>query len=174
MVKKKGTISGIYENEFVIIGIACHDHDYRLAHFLNKISNFNFIRYNDLMVYQKNNDNPLGFQFYYFDDTENCTNYHFIANRGTEGFLINEWNKIDYLLIVFGSIKKNNLKPIIKQIRKAPIVIAVQEMLITKKIEIDNLMTDLELHIIEIFKKEKEEQQKQKNKLKIQNSAFQH
>lgn len=167
MTKNRGIISANYENEFVIIGIACHLNDYRIVHFLNKISNFSFIRYNDLIVYQKNNETPLGFPFYYFDDTENCTTFHFISNRSPDGIMINEWKQIDFLLISFGAGNNIDLKAIIKQIRGIPNVLAVSEMPITKKINIELLITDVELHINEIIKKEKEEEKKLKEKLKI-------
>ena len=166
MVKKKGTLSGNYVNEYAIIGIACHLKYYRVAHFMNKISNFNFTRYDDLMVYQKNNDNPLGFPFYYFNDIESYTTFHLIANRSLDGIMVNEWKQMDYLLITFGATQNINMKSIMKQIRKIPSMLAVSEMPLTKKPDIENLMTDLELHLIEISKKEKEEDKKIINKLK--------
>ncbi len=169
MVKKKGIISGNYESEFAIMGIACHLNDYRIIHFLNKILDFNFIRYDDLMVYQKNNENPLAFPFYYFNDTETHTYFHFISNRSPDGIMINKWKQIDYVLVVLGSLHNIDLKSIIKQIKKIPNVLAVSEMPLTKKPEIENLMTDIELHVIEILKKEKEEEKKVINKLRVKN-----
>ncbi|MFZ4398727.1 MAG: IPExxxVDY family protein [Bacteroidales bacterium] len=166
MVKKKGTLSGNYANEFTIIGIACHIPEYRVVHFLNKISNFSFIRYNDLMVYKKNNEDPQGFAFYYFDDIENCATYHLISNRGSDGIMINEWKQIDFLLIASISNQNIKFKSIVTEIKKVPNVLAVSQMLPTKKIEIDNLLTDLELHINEIRKKEKEKDKEIANKLK--------
>jgi hypothetical protein len=167
MAKKKTSISGNYENEFSIIGIACHIPEYRIVYFLNQISNFNFSRYDDLMIVQKNDDHNLAFPFFYFEDSENSATFHLIANRAVEGFLINEWKQMDFLLIVFGSRKKPAIESIIKQIRKTPNVLAVTEMKITSKIGIDNLLTDIELHINEIHKKEKEKDKEIINKLRI-------
>ncbi len=167
MSKKKGTISGNYENEFVIIGIACHLNDYRLVHFLNKTLSFNFTRYDDLLIYQKNSEIPLGFPFYYFDDNESYTSFYFISNRNSDGIIINEWKQIDFLLIAFGSTNNIDLESIVKQIRKIPNVLLVSKMPFTKKNEFDILMTDIELHINEIIKKEKADENEAKKKLKI-------
>ncbi len=174
MAKKKGTLSGNYENEFSIIGVACHLNYYRIAHFLNKIPNFNFSRFDDIMIYQKNNENPLGFPFYYFYDIENLTSFHFIANRSIDGILINDWKQIDYLLITLGSDKNINLKSIIKQIKKIPNVLAASKMMIINKPDIENLMTDLELHLNEIYKREKEKEKEIMNKLRSNRFSYLH
>jgi hypothetical protein len=166
MAKKKGTLSGNYENEFSIIGIACHEKYYRIAHYLNKILNFNFTCYDDIMVFQKKIENSLGFPFYYFNDIENLTSFHLIGNRSTDGILISDWKQIDYLLIILGSVNNINLKSMINQIKKIPNVLAASEMITLNKPDIENLMTDLELHLIEISKKEKEKDKEVMNKLK--------
>jgi len=166
MAKKRGTISGNYENEFTIIGIACNLNEYRLAHFLNKVSNFNFIRFDDFKIEHKIQDIILSFPFYYFEDIESCTTYHFISNRTAEGIIIKEWNQLDYLLIAFGAVNNNFIENIIKQIRKIPIVMAASKIPPSKNAGIENFMTDLELHIIAILKRDKEKELEIKNKLK--------
>ncbi len=166
MAKKKESISGNYESEFAIIGIACHDFDYRVIHFLNKVSNFNFIRYDDFLIPTKGEENDEGFPFYFFNDSENYTSFHFIANRSADGILIKEWKQMDYLLVIFGSVHSLNIKSMIHEIRKLPIVLAATEMPRNYKIGVENLVLDIELHIIEIQRKEKEKERLAKNKLK--------
>lgn len=171
MVKKRGTISANYEYEFTIIGIACHIPEYRVVHFLNKISNFNFIRLDDLII-NKGEEEEFGFPFYFFKDIESGATFHLIANRFTERVLIKQWKQIDFLLIAFGSNHKVKTEEIVKEIRIIPNVIAVSEMPITKKLAIDNFMTDLELHINEIQKREKEKDKEISNKLRTNRYGF--
>ncbi|MCX6230707.1 MAG: IPExxxVDY family protein [Bacteroidetes bacterium] len=172
MATKKANISAAYENDFSVIGIACHLHDYRIVHFLNKIANFNFIRFDDLKVLQKNTETTLGFPFYYFNDTENYTCFYFISNRSIDGIMFNEMKEIDYFLFSVGSSHNINLKSLIKQIKKIPNVLAITEELNFNKTEIDNLMTDIELHITEIERIEREKELIAKSKISSARTKF--
>jgi hypothetical protein len=172
MATKKANISAAYENDFSVIGIACHLKDFRLIHFLNKILNFNFNRFDDINVMQKKSENPPNFPFYYFNDTENYVNLYLIPNIGADGILFNELKQIDFFLFIVGSDHNVNVKSIIRQIKKIPNVLAVTGELNFNKIEIDNLMTDIELHITEIERIKKEKENEAKSKISSSRTKF--
>jgi hypothetical protein len=172
MATKKVNISPAYENDFSVIGIACHLKDFRLIHFLNKISNFNFNRYDDLKVKEKHSETPPEFPFYYFNDTENYVNLYLISNISPDGILFNELKQIDFFLFIVGTDHNVNVKSIIKQIKKIPNVLAVTGELNFNKMELDNLMTDIELHITEIDRQKKEIEQQAKNKISSSRTKF--
>jgi hypothetical protein len=107
--------------DFSLIGISCHAKDYRLCWELNKILNIDLIRAKDYEITKKNV--KILFSFYEFIDQCNYLDFFFIANRSENGFLIPEQNKVDFFLMLRGSVSDSFSKEIIGKINSLSLVL---------------------------------------------------
>jgi hypothetical protein len=153
MALKKRTLTLESDCDFSIIGISCHIADYRFVHFLNKIRNFNFIRLDEFNFFVKSIEDSLKFPFYLFEDKENYTSYYIIANRSEDGILVNEWKMFDYLLISNSYLNDVKLKTLTSLLKNIPGVLAVSNLQINKKSDIENLLSDIEIYILNFNKR---------------------
>jgi hypothetical protein len=110
--------------DFVIIAITSPLKDYRLCYMINKGLNFNFIRDEDLQLDALNGHAKSFFSFfkYYWEASE--TEFFFIANKGTEGYLIPEMNKTDYIFMIKNYIDETDLDEIVLKLNKIPEIVA--------------------------------------------------
>lgn len=90
-----------YDFDFYLLGISCHEKDYRICWAINQALEINLSKEeNDIeVILKKSNRCSLHSTFTFFDeDTE--TEFRLIANRSTLGVLIPEKSQADYLLLV--------------------------------------------------------------------------
>jgi hypothetical protein len=160
MAIKKTKMSLSDNSEYTIIGISCHLSDFRFVHYLNKIRYFNFVRYADFDYEFKNQKEIFYFPLYYFDDKESYTSYYFIANRSEDGILMNEWKNFDFLLITKSILSEEKLKIFYSDIKKIPGILAVSQLHTTNKSEVNNLLTEVEIYVMEYLLLSKKEQNK--------------
>jgi hypothetical protein len=153
MALKKRTLTLESDCDFSIIGISCHIADYRFVHFLNKIHNFNFVRLDEFEFFVKSIKDSLKFPFYLFDDNENYTSYYVIANRSKDGILVNEWKMFDYLMISNSNLNEVKLKALTALLRNIPGVLAISNLQIEKKTEVEKLLADIEIYILNFHKR---------------------
>lgn len=107
--------------DFSLIGISCHTKDYRLCWELNKILHIDLIRTADYEINKKSEKSS--FSFYEFIDDANYLEYFLISNRGKNGFLIPEQKKVDFLLMIRGSISESQTKDFIGKINSLSLVL---------------------------------------------------
>ena len=90
-----------YEYDFLLIGISCHEKDYRLSWALNQNLSLQLIKEKeDIEVFiNKTNESSLH-SFYSYKNEETQNEFILINNRSSTGFLIPEKNMADYLLII--------------------------------------------------------------------------
>ena len=122
-----------YEYDFLLIGISCHEKDYRLSWALNQNLSLQLIKEKeDIEVFiNKTNESSLH-SFYSYKNEETQNEFILINNRSSAGFLIPEKSMADYLLI----IKENFNYPLdfyLKKIKSVNFVltafnIAVEEL----------------------------------------------
>jgi len=156
-----------YEADSIMIGISCHLKDYRLVHYLNKNFHLNLIRFDDLEVlkeYDKVQEKylPQKFPFYYYLSEEDYIAYNFIVNFSDDGRLLNEQKTLDYVLIINGAIENYNTKPIIDCLKQIPNVLTVVELKTETLKNLRPIFEDMEVHILEHYRKLKEEEQHKK------------
>lgn len=150
-----------YEADIIMIGISCHLKDYRIVHFLNKDYHLDLVRYDDLLVYKEYDKEleknlPQNFPFYYYKSAEDYIDYNFIINFTNNGYLINEYKGMDYILIIKGAVDNYDSKPIIDCLKQIPNVLTVAELKTNTIKNIKPIIEDLEVHVLEHNKKEKE------------------
>ena len=113
--------------DFVLIAVTTSLKDYRVCYLVNKALNFNFAKIQDLEVDINNDLIPVLFSMYQYSWETTETDFYFIANKGSDGYLVPEMRKADYFLLIKNYIDENDLDNLISAINKIPeIVTAVK------------------------------------------------
>ena len=110
--------------DFVLIAVTTSLKDYRICYLINKSLNFNFIKIPDLSVDINQNEGPVLFSLYHYNWEATETDFYFIGNKGSEGYLIPEMKKADYFLLIKNYIDENDLDNLISALNKIPEVVA--------------------------------------------------
>lgn len=160
MAIKKTKLSLKEDSDYTILGISCHLSDFRFIHYVNKIKYFNFIRHGDFDYQFKKDGEIFYFPLYYFDDQENYISFYVVSNRSEDGILMNEWKNFDYLLITKNKISDEKMKTINSDIKKISGVLAVIQLISSKKSEIENLISEIEIYVTDFLLQIKKEKNK--------------
>ncbi|MDB5005607.1 MAG: IPExxxVDY family protein [Mucilaginibacter sp.] len=110
--------------DFVLIAITTSLKDYRVCYLINKYLNFFFVKTDDLAVDIYPATAPVYFSLYTYNWEASETDFFFIANKGTDGYLIPEMKKADYFLMIKNYIDDNDLENLISAINKIPEIVA--------------------------------------------------
>jgi hypothetical protein len=98
----KHSLDNEVEYDFVLIGISCHEKDYRLCWGINSVVDFNLERSDkELHTLPTKKKSEISYHslFSYFE-SENESECHLIVNRSSTGFLIPEKPQADYLFLI--------------------------------------------------------------------------
>lgn len=149
----KLTLDKEYLKEYALVGIACHLKDYRLIYNINQVLDCDLKKQDDLIIYPTKNKKELSFSFYSFqgDNIE----YYIVSNTNPEGILISEQKNIDFVLILKGQTSKQIITSVINSISKIPSVLMAYEINTNSIKSIDIIISDLELHLIELARNKK-------------------
>lgn len=110
--------------DFVLIAVTTSLKDYRICYLINKFLNYNFVKMPDLSVEIHPGETPVQFSMYHYNSGENGTDSYFIANKGTEGYLVPEMRRADYFLMIRNYIDENELDSLISLLNKISEVVA--------------------------------------------------
>jgi len=110
--------------DFVLIAVTTSLKDYRICYLINKFLNYNFVKMPDLQVEIHPGETPVQFSMYHYNSGENGTDSYFIANKGTEGYLVPEMRRADYFFMIRNYIDENELDSLISLLNKIPEVVA--------------------------------------------------
>ncbi len=138
---------------FTLIGISCHIKDYRLSYLLNRHLELDFRKMEDLVSPGIPQREPDMFSFYYCYDENSFNSYYLLSNLGQESILINELKQTDFLLLIEGPLKKDQLDELLRTIRSIPQVLTCFEIRFSTVKNFENLLADLELHYSNITRK---------------------
>lgn len=95
MAKKKIKLSLDLEYNFRLIGLASPENDYRISWIINNELSFKFVKANDLIINNPKFSEPQHFAVYIWEDEYE---YKLIANKCSNGFLIEEYKNVDFFL----------------------------------------------------------------------------
>ncbi|MEI6455458.1 MAG: IPExxxVDY family protein [bacterium] len=140
---------------FTLIGISCHIKDYRLSFLLNHELELGFGKLEDFVVTMAATGEPDSFSFYFCRDEDQFNTYYLLSNRGQESLLVTELKQADFLLLVEGPFKKTQLDALLASIKKIQQVLTCFEIKFSTIKNFENLLTDLELHLMNIKKESK-------------------
>jgi hypothetical protein len=108
----------------VLIAVTTSLKDYRICYLINKCLNFNFVRNTDLAVDIYQGAEPVLFSLFHYNWEASETDFYFIANKGSDGYLIPEMKKADYFLMIKNYIDDNDLDSLISALNHIPEIVA--------------------------------------------------
>ncbi|GAA4101633.1 IPExxxVDY family protein [Mucilaginibacter panaciglaebae] len=110
--------------DFVLIAVTTSLKDYRICYLINKCLNFDFVKTEDLAVDIHPGAAPSYFSFYTYNWEASETDFFFIGNKGTDGYLIPEMKKADYFLMIKNYIDDKDLENIISGLNRISEIVA--------------------------------------------------
>jgi len=110
--------------DFVLIAITTSLKDYRVCFLINKYLNFNFVKNDDLEVDIYPGADPVLFSLYRYSWETTETDFFFIGNKGSDGYLVPEIKSADYFLMIRNYIDDNELDTILSSLNKIPEIVA--------------------------------------------------
>ncbi len=113
--------------EFLLIGITSQLKDYRLCFLINKFTEFDFRKDDDLAISFKNLPKKLFSRYVYMPETLECE-FIFLGNKGSDGFLIPEMKEVDYFIMIKYFIDEEDLDLFLTQLKNIDEIQAVVEI----------------------------------------------
>ncbi len=110
--------------DFVLIAITTSLRDYRICHYINKRLNFDFTKSADLELDLLNAGGPVYFSFYEYHWEASETDFYFIANKGSDGYLVPEMRKADYFILIKNYITDIELEKMLADLNKIQEIVA--------------------------------------------------
>ena len=110
--------------DFVLIAVTTSLKDYRICYLINKYLNYNFVKADDLEVEMGQNPEPVLFSKYTYHWETTETDFYFIANKGSDGYLIPEMRKTDYFLMIKNYIDEDDVENMVSVLNKIPEIVA--------------------------------------------------
>ncbi len=95
--------------DFVLIAVTTSLKDYRICYLINKYLNFNFIKMPTWRLIFCPGRDRYFFQYIHYNWEASETDFYFIANKGSDGYLVPEMRKADYFLMIKNYIDENDL-----------------------------------------------------------------
>jgi hypothetical protein len=109
--------------DFVLIAVTTSLKDYRICYLINKCLNFNFTKTADLEIDIFPGAGPSYFSLYIYNWEASETDFYFIGNKGSDGYLIPEMKKADYFLMVKNYIDETDLENLISALNRIPEIV---------------------------------------------------
>jgi hypothetical protein len=110
--------------DFILIALTTSLKDYRICYLINKILNFNFVRQEDLKLDIGPGGSEVLFSIFHYSWETTETDFIFIGNKGSDGYLVPEMREADYFILIKNYIDENDLESIISALNKIPEVVA--------------------------------------------------
>ena len=124
MILNRKTLKFEIDLDFVLIAITTSLKDYRICHHINKHLNFDFTRSTDLEVDILQGSGPVYFSLFKYHWEASETDFYFIGNKGSDGYLVPEMRKADYFLMIRNYIDDDDLEKMITALNRIPEIVA--------------------------------------------------
>ena len=113
--------------DFKLLAITSQLKDYRLCFAINKFTEFDFRKDEDLEIAFKNTPTKFFSRYVYYPENIECY-FTLLANKGTDGFLIPEMKEIDYFILIKEFIDEEDLDLLLSQLKQIKEIQAVVEL----------------------------------------------
>ncbi|MFA6086133.1 IPExxxVDY family protein [Mucilaginibacter sp.] len=110
--------------DFILIAITSSLKDYRVCYLINRYLNFNFTKLDDLKLDISQLNCPVLFSLYHYNWESTETDFYFIGNKGSDGYLVPEMRKADYFILIKNYIDDDDLESMISALNKIPEIVA--------------------------------------------------
>ncbi len=136
------------EDSFAIIGISCHQRDYRLCWELNRVLEIELQKEEDIPGPAKD----ISFSRYYYNNEDFLQDFYLLTNKIGKIFLASELKQADYILQVYGLRSEAEPDDLLQKIS------GIDGVLTTFTYNAENLKHGHPLFYTAIPKKKKEEE----------------
>lgn len=126
--------------DFIVLAITTSLKDYRLCFQLNKFAYADFIRIEELGLSSPVSQSVSLFNRYMYLPENSDTEFYLLSNKGSEGLLIPEMNRVDYFLVIKNFIDDEDLEAWISHLKQIPEVLAAVEVDVKKLKSKENLL----------------------------------
>ena len=124
MILNRKTLKFEIDLDFVLIAITTSLKDYRIGYLINKYLNCIFSKSADLEVDVLEGPATVFFSLYQYHWEASETDFYFIGNKGSDGYLIPEMRKADYFLMIKNYIDDDDLEKLITALNRIPEIVA--------------------------------------------------
>ena len=128
-----------------MFGISCHFKDYLLSYHLNNALDLELVKMDDFQ----------GYSYYACRDEDHFNVYHLLGNRGQEAILLPDLKQTDFVLLLEGPFKKVQKDRLLSKVKGIQSVLTAYEVRFETIRNYNQVLVELELHIIQIQKESK-------------------
>jgi len=107
-----------------LIGISCHENDYRLVWAINNALKMDFVRMDNLVVHHARLKMDLEFSRYSWHDEDRYFTYFLISNRCPDGFLFPEIKNFDFIIRVVGELPNAEIQAFSRKLKGVGVISA--------------------------------------------------
>lgn len=100
------------DETFALIGISCHQKDYRLCWELNKMLELDLQKEADIL----GPSHEISFSRYYFNNEDFMQEYYLLTNKIGKIFFAPELKQADYILQIYGLRNENEIDDLVQRI----------------------------------------------------------
>lgn len=122
MAVKKHKLDLQVEEDFTLLSLVSDDPDYKLCWSLNQSRSYNFAREDDLELFHKKLNAYQHFALFSFHDEVSMISYRIIRNKCENGFFLEEFKNIDYLVHIQGEFTDEKVQEFISRASAIPSV----------------------------------------------------
>ncbi len=148
-MKKKHSINVKYSPEYSMLGISSPLSDFKLVGNMNNVLEIGLKKIPDFSYSTDTNKIYEPYSIYYIQKESIETDYFIIANKSADGILIPEYKQFDYFFLLKCCDSKRQMTKIIHKIKDIENVQTVFSIELDKIKHVNNLFTELELHLLE-------------------------
>ena len=119
----KFTLDVAYDFDFILLGISCHEKDYRISWALREKLGIDLCRGEDIVISSKKGTQSDAFAVFEHFSEENESSIFLVSNRSGSALLVPEQRSADYFLIARGGYDQENKDEILILIREISFVL---------------------------------------------------
>jgi hypothetical protein len=119
----KFTLDVAYDFDFILLGISCHEKDYRISWAIREKLGIDLCRGEDIVISSKKGTQSDAFAVFEHFSEENESSIFLVSNRNGPSLLVPEQRSADYFLIARGGYDQENKEEILLLIREISFVL---------------------------------------------------
>jgi|WetSurMetagenome_2_1015567.scaffolds.fasta_scaffold57312_2 hypothetical protein len=152
---RKSILESAYEPIGLLVGISTTLRDYRIAYFLNKLLEIDLKAITDLPVYHEKLQQIVRFPLFWHHHRHLRTDFYLIANNNGEMLMLPTLKNFNYFLILKGDAPDDHFDDLPRLLRDIPDIQAAFPIVPDTVKNFANILSDLELHMIEVIQNAK-------------------
>lgn len=142
------------DEEYLMIGISSSLKDYHLSFHLNKHFQTGFKKMPDIPFYNKNGE--IGrFPFYHYFDEDLRMDYYLFANKSANALAVQAYPHFEFFVLFKLSSFLIPVDSILRELRGISSVVAALQIPLSGLKNLEELLEDLELHLLDISSQKK-------------------